>query len=124
MNRHQHEKTFELSRELANVNDAMNGAGRAFSKDVLIFYGPAVAHKVEFHTVPIIQARYKLSTLDRFRSEWGWLEALFDTPLGSVVDALKTYQPFLPLDQIDTYWEGVVESSPTESARIGFANWH
>lgn len=102
----------KLHEELVLLNSQMNNEGRPLNYQTLIFYGPAIAHKVEWDA-NVYHPRYMIANLDRFKEQWGWLEILTDGSLNDAVTTLTAFRPFLPLDQIDNFWEDVIESAPT-----------
>ena len=97
-----------LHEELVLLNEAMNDEGRAENFHTLIFYTPVLAHKVEFD-VNVFHARYMISNLEKNKEEWGWLVILQNGTLEDAATTLESYRPFLPLDQIDNYWENINE---------------
>lgn len=113
----------ELHPELQLLNEAMDHEGRPEDERTLVFYGPAIAHKVNFD-VNVFHSKYMLTNLDRFRSEWGWLVILQNGTLEDVVTTLESYRPFLPLDQIDALWAETLKTAPEGDMHHGFANWH
>ena len=100
-----------LHPELQLLNEAMDYEGRPEDERTLVFYGPAVAHKVNFD-VNVFHSKFMLSDLNRFQSEWGWLVILQNGTLEDVVTTLESYRPFLPLDQIDALWSETLKTAP------------
>ncbi len=94
----------DLHEELVILNEAMLDQGRVEDYHTLIFYGPGMAHKVNFD-VNVFHAKYMISNLERGREDWDWLVILQNGTLEDAVTTLESYRPFLPLDQIDNFWK-------------------
>ena len=112
-----------LHPELQLLNLAMDGEGRPEDYHTLIFYGPGVAHKVNFD-VNVFHAKYMISNLNRAHPEYGWGGILANGTLEDAVTTLESYRPFLPPDKIDVVWADAMRIAPDGSGYSGFSNWH
>ena len=113
----------KLHPELELLRLAMDGEGRPEDYHTIVFYGPGVAHKVNFD-VNVFHARYMISNLDRAHPEYGWGLILANGTLEDAVTTLESYRPFLPWDKIDEVWHDALRIAPDGSGYSGFANWH
>lgn len=95
-----------LNAELVLLNQNMNNQGKPYGQHRLVFFTPALAHRVDFAD-NLVSARFLIARLNRFHPEYKWEVILANGTMEDAVTTLNTFGPFLPLNQIDTFWHDV-----------------